>query len=309
MEMRHSVRRLKSRRTTMSPDRHPVPADPLPWPAICLLPHRPPLLLVESLTGRKESRSEAEAVLPQTGLFVEDGVVQGEYFIELVAQTAALGNCYDRTVSTSPPQGGMIVGVDTFSWPGAPLGPGKVHIRTEVTMVFGPMKVVRGEVRQGTTLLAVGEVKVWEGGETLPEGSEAESSPAPSMGQWQGLGSAMAACCRHWQDSPVEEKGRSVQGEFLFPSSFPGFQGHFPGNPLLPAVLQLAAARYGAGRLLGRPLTLSALQKVKFKGMVRPEEKIILGLQQRTGEGDSSVGFTWKRSDNGPISSGTMRFS
>jgi 3-hydroxymyristoyl/3-hydroxydecanoyl-(acyl carrier protein) dehydratase/predicted hotdog family 3-hydroxylacyl-ACP dehydratase len=290
----------------MSTERDPIP---LPWPAISLLPHRPPLLLVETLIGRKESRSEAEAVLPQTGLFVEDGVVQGEYFIELVAQTAALGNCYDRRVSGSPPQGGMIVGVDGFSWPGTVLGPGKVHIRTEVAMVFGPMKVVRGEVRQGSALLAEGEVKVWEGGEALPASNEADAPWGQVVEQWQGPEAAIAACCGCWQDSAQEPQGRSGQGEFLFPSSFPGFQGHFPGNPLLPAVLQLAAARYGAGRLLGRPLTLSALEKVKFKGVVRPDDVIVLRLQEKPGADGVSVGFTWKRSDNGPISSGTMRFS
>jgi 3-hydroxyacyl-[acyl-carrier-protein] dehydratase len=307
--MRHSLRRLKTRRNTMSPDRHPVAAYPLPWPAISLLPHRPPLLLVETLIGRKESRSEAEAVLPQTGLFVEDGVVQGEYFIELVAQTAALGNCYDRRVSGSPPEGGMIVGVDGFSWPGTPLGPGIVRIRTEVVMVFGPMKVVRGEVWKGPTLLAVGEVKVWEGGEALPAANELVAPWGQSRERWQGPETAIAACCGCWQDSATEPQGRSGQGEFLFPSAFPGFEGHFPGNPLLPAVLQLAAARYGAGRLLGRPLTLSALEKVKFKGVVRPDDAIILRLQEKAGPGGISVGFTWKRSDNGPISSGTMRFS
>jgi hypothetical protein len=292
----------------MSFDRNPVPAGPLPWPAISLLPHRPPLLLVETLTRRKESRSEAEAVLPQTGIFVEDGAVQGEYFIELVAQTAALGNCYDRTVSGSPPQGGMIVGVDGFSWPGTPLGPAKVRIRTEVVMVFGPMKVVHGEVWQGPTLLAVGEVKVWEGGEAPPANNEAVAPLGQSKEQWQGPETAIAACCKFWQSAETEPHGPSGQGEFLFPSSFAGFGGHFPGNPLLPAVLQLAAARYGAGRLLGRPLTLSTLEKVKFKGVVRPDDAIILRLQQRAGAGEISVGFTWKRRDNDPISSGRMRF-
>lgn len=292
----------------MSSDRHPAPAGPLPWPAISLLPHRPPLLLVDTLIRRQESRSEAEAVLPQAGLFVIKGVVQGEYFIELVAQTAGLGNCYDRAISGSPPQGGMIVGVDGFSWPGIHLVPGKVHIHTEVIMVFGPMKVVRGEVWQGPTLLAVGEVKVWEGGETLSAGNEVVAPWRQFREHGQGVETAIAACCRGWQDEEREPAMRSGQGEFLFPSSFPGFEGHFPGNPLLPAVLQLAAARYGAGRLLARPLTLNSLQKVKFRGVVRPNEAIILRLQEKVGAAASSVAFTWKRCDDGPISSGTMRF-
>lgn len=104
----------------------------------------------------------ALATLPTTGLFVTGGYVLPLYFIELIAQTAALGNCHDALASGMPPHKGMLVGIDSFSWPGtAPPGT-PVRIETDKTFAFGAVKLVHGEVYAGKNLLATGDIKVWE---------------------------------------------------------------------------------------------------------------------------------------------------
>ncbi len=134
----------------------------LPQQADKLLPHKPPMLLAETLVERQGSRAVALATLPTAGLFVIAGGILPEYFIELIAQTAALGNCYDAIKSDMAPRDGMLVGLDSFSWPGRPQPGTPVHIDTDVAFVFGAMKVVHGEVYAGRELLAVGDIKVWE---------------------------------------------------------------------------------------------------------------------------------------------------
>ena len=134
----------------------------LPQIAETLLPHRPPMLLVETLVERQGSRAVAMAILPTTGPFVCGGYVIPEYFIELIAQTAALGNCFDARACGTATRNGMLVGVDSFSWPRqAPIGI-PVSIATNITFVFGAVKVVSGEVHAGEELLAAGDIKVWE---------------------------------------------------------------------------------------------------------------------------------------------------
>lgn len=287
-------------------------ARPLPWPAISLLPHRPPMLLVEALTGREESRSQAKAVLPEAGLFIEQGLVTPEYFVELVAQTAALGNRYDQAVQGQAPGGGMIVGVDGFSWPAAATPKAELQVHTEIAMVFATMKVVRGEVRQGDSLLAAGEVRVWEEeGTPLPVAAEGDDAWQNEAGPTHraSLTTAIAACCRRGQEAERTATGVRWRGEYLFAHDFPGFAGHFPGNPLLPAVVQLAVVRHGVARLLGRSPAPSFLERVKFKGMIRPGDEAVLSLDLKDQDGESRAGFTWKRADGSAISSGTLRFS
>jgi predicted hotdog family 3-hydroxylacyl-ACP dehydratase len=134
---------------------------PLPQPAIMLLPHKPPMLLVETLVERQGSRTLAMATLPTSGIFVAGGHILPEYFIELIAQTAALGNCYDALTSGMAVRDGMLVGIDTFSWFGQPQPGASVQMKTEVTFEFDTMKVIHGEVSAGQQLLAMGEIKVW----------------------------------------------------------------------------------------------------------------------------------------------------
>lgn len=290
---------------------NPTPPKALPWPAISLLPHRPPMLFVEALTAREGSCSRARARLPEAGLLVEEGRVAPEYFVELVAQTAALGNGYDRALAGCAPGSGMIVGVDGFCWPTAATAQqGMVEIRTEVTMVFAAMKVVRGEVYQGSDLLASGEVRVWEDGELSLPAAEAEDGGSMVLKevQNQGLAAVLADCCCRWREEDGDGQ-RAAFGEYCFPADFPGFAGHFPGSPLLPGVLQLAAARHGASRLLGYSPVLSTLDKIKFKGMILPGDQVFLALDFKDLDGEVRVKFSWKRPDGSAISSGILCFS
>lgn len=63
-------------------------------------------------------------------------------------------------------------------------------------------------------------------------------------------------------------------GDFVFPVDYCAYQGHFPGQPILPAIVQLAATRFLAESALKTSLFPAQLSKVKFKGMVQPDDKI-----------------------------------
>ena len=59
------------------------------------------------------------------------------------------------------------------------------------------------------------------------------------------------------------------------------FQGHFPGNPIMPGVLQLEAlAQLGAGILMtlpeykGKLVVYAGVDKARFKAMVRPGDRL-----------------------------------
>ncbi len=65
-----------------------------------------------------------------------------------------------------------------------------------------------------------------------------------------------------------------VEAVFRFAPDFAGFQGHFPGDPILPGVVQIMAAVHTAGLVVGRPLCLAGLKRCKFMRPVRPLEEI-----------------------------------
>lgn len=56
------------------------------------------------------------------------------------------------------------------------------------------------------------------------------------------------------------------------------FRGHFPDGPVLPAVVQVAAAVHFAGRLLGRPVRLAEVTRAKFMNPTGPGRELELSV-------------------------------
>ncbi len=84
---------------------------------------------------------------------------------------------------------------------------------------------------------------------------------------------------------PVVEKEGELCAAFCFSSDFPGFAGHFPDQPVLPAVVQLAAVRFLAAEHLGRPLQPVSVSRTKFKAMIGPDDEMRVRARiQRTDE-------------------------
>lgn len=89
---------------------------------------------------------------------------------------------------------------------------------------------------------------------------------------------------------------------------FPAFAGHFPGQPVLPAVIQLAVVRSLASDLLEYRLLPVKTERLKFKGMIRPGETVLVQVElEKSGE-HWRAGF--KLTSNGaPVATGAVFFS
>ena len=64
-----------------------------------------------------------------------------------------------------------------------------------------------------------------------------------------------------------------ITGTASFPADYPAFDGHFPGNPILPAFLQIQAA-VDLLALAGVGGALASVQAAKFLQPVKPEQLI-----------------------------------
>jgi len=74
--------------------------------------------------------------------------------------------------------------------------------------------------------------------------------------------------------SRVDEASGDIHGEFIFAPDFPAFAGHFPGHPVLPAIVQLAAVRVIVSATLGKRVIPLKIVRVKFKSMIGPGESV-----------------------------------
>jgi 3-hydroxyacyl-[acyl-carrier-protein] dehydratase len=85
---------------------------------------------------------------------------------------------------------------------------------------------------------------------------------------------ALPSCVKHFSVETLTSTELIVRGVFIFPIKFCAYEGHFPGQPILPAIVQLAAARYIAESALKTSLVPTEITKMKFKGMVQPDDEI-----------------------------------
>jgi len=91
------------------------------------------------------------------------------------------------------------------------------------------------------------------------------------------------------------------------PAEFPGFAGHFPEAPVLPAVMQLLAVRLLAEALVDNRLAPVRVERLKFKGMVSPTEVILVRLGLKDCADGIGVEFSLDR-EGTAIASGTIIF-
>lgn len=83
----------------------------------------------------------------------------------------------------------------------------------------------------------------------------------------------------------AEQKAGTIEARFLFQDDFPGFSGHFPGYPILPALVQMMAAMSLIEEQMGIPLRLRSVQNAKFLQEIRPGDEIVIQCADRQVEG------------------------
>jgi len=105
----------------------------------------------------------------------------------------------------------------------------------------------------------------------------------------------------------IDAQARTGTVRLCCPEDFAGFEGHFPGEPILPAVLQLMAVRLLAETMAGSPLDSIGAERLKFKGMVRPAEEVMILVNLREERELLRADFSLKRG-SAIVASGTLVF-
>ena len=71
---------------------------------------------------------------------------------------------------------------------------------------------------------------------------------------------------------PEETSPGVWEATCVFTADFLGFDGHFPGDPMLPGVAQIMAAAFTASG--GRDMRIKQVGRTKFMSMVRPDDTL-----------------------------------
>ena len=84
---------------------------------------------------------------------------------------------------------------------------------------------------------------------------------------------------------PCPEGGYEVR--WRIPADLPYFQGHFPNDPILPAVAVIEASVTAIQRATGNRKPFSEIPTAKFTGVLKPGMEVVIHLLPPASAGES----------------------
>lgn len=84
---------------------------------------------------------------------------------------------------------------------------------------------------------------------------------------------------------------------YCLPADFVGFDGHFPGYPIVPAVVQILMAQIVAEQHLGLQLSIGAIDRSKFHRQLKPLDVIDAYCQSKVVRGKAVIDCQLKIDD------------
>jgi predicted hotdog family 3-hydroxylacyl-ACP dehydratase len=133
-----------------------------PIPAEQLIPHRPPLCLIDHLLAYDGVQGVVEStLLPGSICLREDGSLEQAALVELVAQSFAAVKGYGDLQEGKTFPKGFLVGVKQFTFQGTALANDRLLITITRTGETDEFALAEGRVTCGEKVLAFGNVMVW----------------------------------------------------------------------------------------------------------------------------------------------------
>jgi predicted hotdog family 3-hydroxylacyl-ACP dehydratase len=135
----------------------------LPVDAAQLVPHKPPMLMIDRLLEVRERASVSEMTVLEDMLFVgKDGKLDDASYPEIMSQAIAAQEGFRKFGSRNPHQEGLLLGIKNLEIPGSARVGDVLRISMLKVAKYGDFGIVQGEVKKGDTVIARGELKIFQ---------------------------------------------------------------------------------------------------------------------------------------------------
>jgi len=267
----------------------------LPLPAKELVPHRNSMLLIQTLDGYTEESASAKVVIKDDSLFTKkNGEIDPVVYVEFLAQLVAAHSGYEAKLNDGIPKTGFLVGIKDFQIQSAAQAGDELHLSLKKDYSFDQMSYLAGEVIKGQDIIGSGTLKLWEQHENDPILSNKDVNEPAIPGlkkKWKDLADQMFL--NEQIMKYIISLGKDNQQfltEISFDHKFIGFDGHFPGMPMLPGVVMLKTGLLIGEIIAEQPLMPVNIKQAKFAKSILPNEKIQISSSLQSNENSINIG-------------------
>jgi 3-hydroxymyristoyl/3-hydroxydecanoyl-(acyl carrier protein) dehydratase len=284
----------------------------LPCPVPDLIPQKGKMGFDQILFKTQKEDGQSMAVIREDHLFLDDrGRLSNPALIEYVNQLIAAAQGYNALATNEPVKKGLFVGLqDATFWDTVRLGD-RLTLKKYLTEEVAQVNFVQGIVLREDRKVAEFITKIYE----LKDPAEFDS--LTNLGP--AVGPTDAGCFNDWQppsflDSNLQRQIFSCLREVKIttnlisfriacPPEFVAFDGHFPGNPILPGVVLLEIAGLALELYISQPVVLNYVKRMKISSVVLPDQ-IIAGTVKIDSRDSSQLDFSavFKGENNREIS-------
>jgi len=96
-------------------------------------------------------------------------------------------------------------------------------------------------------------------------------------------------------DANIQDQ--KITATFCFSGNLDLFAGHFPGNPMLPGIVQIEMVKFAVEQAQGNPFWIRSIRKTKFANLIHPDTPIHLSIRLTPVDDVFSVTATLKTED------------
>ncbi|HBF38938.1 MAG TPA: hypothetical protein DDW50_16670 [Firmicutes bacterium] len=272
----------------------------LPCSIADLIPQKGKMSLNQTLIKAKFDDSESSAVITQENIFLDNQwQLSNSVLIEYINQLTAAVFGYQARQGGMIVQKGLFVGLqDAEFFDPVYLGD-MLTLRGFTIEEISHVSFIQGIVERDGQKIAQLTTKLYQT-ENLTELSGITNQVPDSAGpaeihqEGQNLPLYLVSNMHIQLYSSILEIHIGKDNIFFTiacPPDFEAFDGHFPGNPILPGVVLLEIATVGLEILLEKTISLKSIKKMKISGMVLPGQVIAIEININQNQ-DSGCLFT-----------------
>ncbi len=279
----------------------------LPAPAIDLVPHRNRMLLIDKLDEFSKNTGRAYLKISNKSLFIKnDGRLDSIVYAELLAQLIAAHSGYESKLDNAAPKVGFLVGLKDLYFHQSVLAGELIDMQIKKDYEFDQITYVSGKIFHDNALIAEGTLKLWEqsAGNFEPVFLKIDNQPIKkyllteqSANEIVNKMELNKAVSQNIYELNIAEDQSSVDAKLYFSNDFVGFDGHFPGEPLLPGIIIMKTGLLISEITLENRLCVKKIKHAKFAKSVYPNQEVNLNINLKEHNDSIQINAALKHED------------